>query len=912
MSEMHKHNMNNKQLPVFFDWQACFNAGVEQVGAKAWNLGRLAYYGFDGAEGGVIPVSVYQDFLKRNQLLEELRELSEQVTLDCMGNEQTKLRIESLHARILAASFSLEFVDALNESLREQNLLNVPLAVRSSATCEDSETASFAGIHESFLNVRGMENLLIAVKQCFASLWSLRAIAYRRKMGISDSRVQAAVIVMALIEADASGVAFSCDPSSGREDVCLINANFGLGESVVDGIVEADTYIVDRAWFHCQSENIGEKQSMTVVHSNGGTRIQKTANASRKVLNTEQLYRLGILIERVVNCLGHFDTHLDIEWALLNDRFYILQSRPVTVLPRYTEEGIRDQADIWSNANFRDAVPMVISFLQRDTMMHALNRIILSPFKELGYKLKPGISIAKYIRGRAYFNTALYQWLAYDAIGLKPSDLNLFLGGHQPDIQVPAGSPFKGKRGIRRIITLLRNMRLVSSYQKQQARFYADVDDIVSRLQAIDLTTLSDQSFIQAMERLEHDSMRFNDRYMTLCGAVGSYGVALNLLSPSFGDEALSIVNALVAGRGNLPSAEQGYQMLALAEVARSDKSAREYLLQIATLDISTDEKGEDWRKDTQALINRWRDLDETSPFMQQFNSYLQQYGFRGTYELDCSQPRWHEDPSYLLLNVAKSLNSADIGKHRQRQQQTYDKAMARLKEKISFFKRHFVLNLIKQAVKGAETRETAKSYVVKMIAQVRRLYLEAGRRLFDKALILQREDVFFCSMAELLSIFNGYWSGDTLSLIISERKALMQEWQADVPPDVMVNGEKVYAKAAVSSDGHSFQGIGVSAGFVEGNATLILNPDQGARLKPGDIMVAPSTDPAWTPLFINAGGIVLETGGYTSHGSIVAREYGIPAVVNLPGILQNIKSGQRISVDADRGKVSLHKAKSE
>jgi pyruvate,water dikinase len=328
--------------------------------------------------------------------------------------------------------------------------------------------------------------------------------------------------------------------------------------------------------------------------------------------------------------------------------------------------------------------------------------------------------------------------------------------------------------------------------------------------------------------------------------------------------------------------------LLKLAELARDDTPAREYLTR--------------GNIDPQA----WKYLPDESLFKHGFQSYLDEYGHRATYEIDCSKPRWREDPGYLLKNIAKTIDSADSVAHKQRQQQAYDDAQKQLNQKLGFFKRNWVMSLIKQAVKGAETREKAKSYTVKLSDLTRQIFMEAGRRLYRRGLISDVNDVFFCSQADVYAVLMGLWNGDALPLLIAERQQALTTMAMEKAPDVIINNERRYEQAVPFGDGNQYKGIGVSAGVAQGRAQIIHTPDEGERLSPGDIMVAPSTDPSWTPLFIHAAGIVLETGGYTSHGSIVAREYGIPAVVNIAGALRLIKNGQTIRVNANNGTVTL------
>ena len=810
-----------------------------------------------------------------DQLEAEVAQITQTVTLENITNSNLIVQLEQLQNKITHGQFSESFIEVFSDQLNATGLINQALAVRSSATAEDSDNASFAGIHQSFLNVQGMDAVLQAIKSCFASLWLLQAVAYRRKMHINDHQVLAAV-------------AFTCDPVTGRDDCCLISANFGLGESVVNGEVEADNYYVDRNYFREVARRLGKKQHITVCAEQGGTQTIAQENNNQPALNSEQLQALALQVSRVFSSLGDGEKHQDIEWAIKDERIYILQARPVTVMPRYTVDALQDQADVWSNANFRDAVPMVISVLQREPMIHTINRIILHNFDDLGYQLKAGLTVAKLCQGRMYFNVALYQWLVYDALGMKPEDTNLFMGGHQPDIRIPVGSPYFCKAGWRRVKVIMKNMRTINLYQKKQHEFYAAVDDLIERFNAEDLPKLSDTEFLDLMISYGESTTEYYDKYMSLCSGIGTFVIVIKQLQAYFGDEAIGIVNALVAGQAELPSANQGYELLELAEIARDDQAARAFLAQ------------------NELTGQAWRQLPDDSKFKQAFAVYLEKYGFRSTYEADISLPRWSEDPSYLLINIAKAVDTADVKAHKKRQQRLFEDAEERLKKKVGFFKRRWVMKLINDAVTGTETREHAKAYAVLLTTLSRQFFLEAGRRLFEKGLIANINDVFSCSSADMVSLLNGTWDGRGLEALITDNKQKIQQLKQQAAPDVIINNERVFKQATAMAQGQGYRGIAVSAGQIKGTAKIIKTPDEGGRLQPGDIMVAPSTDPSWTPLFIHVGGIVLETGGYTSHGSIVAREYGIPAVVNVAGAMSLITENQTISVNGNNGTVVL------
>ena len=372
----------------FLNWTETFKAGVEIVGGKGWNLGRLDRYGFNVPTGGVLTAEAYREFIELNNLQDNLAEIAGTVTINTIGDKTTGQKLAQVRDMIQQGRLPEQIRAELEARLTDLGILDNPVAVRSSATAEDSANASFAGIHDSFLNVQRIENIVSAIKGCYASLWTERAVGYRRKMGINDQEVLPAVVVMAMVPAAASGIAFSCDPQIGRDDVVTINANFGLGESVVAGSVDPDRYWLPFSSFLLKigSKTTGRKEGLTVLKEGGGTEFISTGQTPPKqVLSDENIIKLGYLVLRVFSALGNYQLHQDVEWVFDGQDFVIVQARPVTVLPRYTFLGIKNQPDIWSNSNLKDTMPMVSSTIN-NCLAWAGDVALTAPFKEIGYQ----------------------------------------------------------------------------------------------------------------------------------------------------------------------------------------------------------------------------------------------------------------------------------------------------------------------------------------------------------------------------------------------------------------------------------------------------------------------------------------------------------------------------------------------
>ena len=268
-----------KNEKYFLDWEETFSAGASIAGGKGWNLGRLAHYGFEVPSGGTVTTAVYNSFIEENGLEDKLREVANYASQNGRDEATLILKLDQLRENIRKGKLSEAVVQEISAGLKNLDLIDLSLAVRSSASSEDSQGASFAGMHDSYLNVHGLEQVLTAVKTCYASLWTLRALLYRQKMGFKDSEVIPAVVIMEMVKAKASGIGFSCNPQSGRLDQLVINANYGLGESVVGGAVDPDQYILDSKPLLpiIVTKVVGLNQLITVTKDGGGTELQKPA-----------------------------------------------------------------------------------------------------------------------------------------------------------------------------------------------------------------------------------------------------------------------------------------------------------------------------------------------------------------------------------------------------------------------------------------------------------------------------------------------------------------------------------------------------------------------------------------------------------------------------------------------------------
>ncbi len=878
----------------FLTWEEAFHSGVNAAGGKGWNLGRLARYGFNIPKGGVFTTQAYIEFVKHNRLQDRIENVSGELTAENIDYPFIKDKLLILRKKIQESSMPPYIIE--NFLINNDNILEKSLAVRSSALAEDSVKASFAGIHQSFLNVCGLNNMLEAVKGCYASLWSTEAVVYRRKLNISDQDVLPAVVVMEMIKAEAAGVGFTCDPQTGRHDVLVVNANFGLGESIVAGAVDPDTYYLDAMpWSAVPkilSRKTGRKEGLTRIKEDGETEfVRETGLSKRQVLSDEEIKKLGLLLLRVFEALGDCEQHQDVEWVYDGSDFVLVQARPVTALPRKTFDALKNQPEFWSNGNYRDAVPMVQSPLNRRLSINMIDTIQKFSFTETGYRLPEGLQFSKFFNGRLYCNLSALQWAMFDNVGGLPQYVNIFWGGHQPEIELKDPNPLKGLTGLKRMWNGIKSLSLTNKAAKNASQTFTRVSRSIEVLTVKGFSHMQDRDFIHLYNELGKILKELSMEFSFLSAAGSMPVVSLSrILEKYFPDRALAVLNALmVGGEAGITSADHGYRLVDLAGIARRDQDAVQFLTGASFDPLA-------WEKQ----------LPERSTFKQAFREFIREYGHRAVYELDIINPRWKEDPAYLLGIIRSTINTADLDKLKTEQKEKFERAWLEIQDKVPSSKHVSIKKLIRKSQTGAAVREQTKSVLAIVIEAYRMLAQELGSRFYERAIIQERSDIYFCTWPELFSVLTGAWDGVGLRTLVAERKDRRKEMESIAPPDVIFGEIPKYTEPVVQTSGNCLMGVPVAAGRASGRARLIYHPNEGNSLQPGDILIAPSTDPGWTPLFLKAGAVVMETGGFLSHGAIVAREYGIPAVVNIPGVLKLIKANQMITVDGDAGKVYL------
>ena len=835
---------------LLLDWPAAAAAGAAVAGGKGWQLGRMATLGVPVPDGLV-------------------------------------LATEASFGRAHGDAVPEAVLAALSQALAVRGWHNTPLAVRSSAPQEDSAQRSFAGIHETRLNVIGAQALAEAVKAVWDSAYAPQAMAYRERFGIGPTDVAMAVVIMPMLPAVAAGIAFTGDPLTGRDDHIVINAHWGLGESLVAGHADGD---VDRLevlpeddTLHVLERQIGKKTRMTHALAEGGTTLADTAaeDARRAVLTDAQVITLATLARDTARALDFAQPRYDIEWVWDGQRFWIVQARPITTRARHTYTALQTQPTFWTRGNTREVFPAPLSPIDWALYGHAANRMLTLAYSLAGYPLQPGLERAALLQGRVYLNASLMQWEAFDAFGIAPNAINRMLGGTQPEIATPRTT---WPQRLARAARLVRYL-----FSAGAARRHAESDLNRARKEA---TQWREEAWPETATGLvtclreRFATVRRADNLFFLQGSAGgSVSGLVDVLEKRCPGEGQALAAALMAGAEASVTAQQSYDLMALAQTAATDAEALAWL-----------------RSEPRASAQWAQRLPAHSAFRQQFNAFLARYGHRAIEESYFRRPRWREQPGYLL-DVVVGLIGSDAHALRQRQQAASRQAWQRLPAWL----RPIVRAMLKGAVRDSNQREAARSALVAYLEALRIGLLKLGDKLARNDGLDAPEDIFNLTLEECVAAGTGTLPPHFAAKRARERRKQLDRWAAQPEPDIVTeHGElRAAARASDTPIGDTWTGTAVGAGMAQGPARLVDHAAAGTALQAGDVLVAPSTDPAWTPLFLKASALVMESGGYLSHGAIVAREFGIPAVVNLPGIRARLKDGDAIRVDGNVGDVS-------
>jgi pyruvate,water dikinase len=853
-------------------------ATLETVGGKGASLARLLRAGVPVPDGFHLTTAAYERFVATNDLESGIRAALERVDTSKPDTlESASGKIEEL---LLQGIIPEEVSEAISRAYAGLAEDEPAVAVRSSATAEDLPEASFAGQQETFLNVRGGKNLEEAVKRCWASLWTARAIGYRERQEFRQDRVTVAVVVQRLVPAEVSGIMFTANPVTGVRDEFVVNAALGLGEAVVGGRTTPDSFTLDRVSLRLRERQTGRQEVATVLAERGTTeRPVDPERAAQATLDDEQLARLaevGLSIEQL------FGVPQDVEWAYADGCFWVLQARPITNPPPSPLEDVRWEPSFPGSAWWRRQVvenlpeplsPLFDELYVREGLELSIDALMAS-FGMTNLRLED-------LADRPFFTTI--NGYAYSRANYK------LRWGAIPKI-------------LRLLVDEFRILfREAPAYWREQA--LPSYSATIERWKTVDPAGVPDERLLAGVRELALEDARYWFACTLMIGDAkltdALLGGFLALAAPGRGLTSGTFLRGFPS-----PTVDAEAELEGLAARIRASDELR--ALVAAT--------------PTAGLPEVLRSTPDGRELLTTFARYLDRYGHQ-VYNLDFVVPTQADDPLPVLLSL-KAMAQRPGHDPRARQRTIVAERDASVEEtarSLDPLRRKLFRVLLGWAQRFGPYREQALFYMGAGWPTLRRLALELGRRLVESGSLLAAEDVFFLETSEIEAAIRERGAGQTrpeFARLARERRELREARKRLHPPPVVPLDRKLRfgpfdlsvweTQRRNEPTGAVLHGFAVSPGRVTALASVVRSPADFSNMESGTILVCPTTTPAWTPLFSQARGLVTDVGGVLAHGSIVAREYGIPAVLGTGVGTRRIRSGQRIQVDGDVGTVTL------
>jgi rifampicin phosphotransferase len=749
-------------------------------------------------------------------------------------------------------------------------------AVRSSATAEDLETASFAGQQDTYLNIVGLAPILQHVSRCWASLFTERAVAYRLRNGIDHRNVHMAVVVQQMVSPDAAGILFTADPVTGNRKVAVVEAGFGLGEALVAGLVNADVYKVRDG--EIITKAVATKQLAIYALPAGGTQKQAIdpARQEQPALTDAQAVQLAQLGRRIE---AHFGCPQDIEWCLVDDGFQIVQSRPITTLfpvPAVSDQENHVYVSVGHGQMMTDAMkPLGLSMWQLTALalMHdAGGRLFVDVTRRLASPSSRAGLLEVMGRGDPLIRDALQTVLDRgDFIPSLPDQgpAGLLAGGAPASIETdPAIVTDLMERSQASIATLQRDIRTKSG----PALF----DFLLAAFQE-HKRVLGDPRSMQVIMAGMEATWWLNERLQEWLGEKNA-------------------ADTLTLSAPNNVTSEMGLALLDVADVIRPHPEVVAFLHDV----------------DDDGFLDELPKLAGGQQARDAIRGYLDKYGMRCVGEIDITRPRWSERPTTLVPVILDNIRNFEPGARKRRFERGRREAEEKEQDVLERLrtlpdgerKAEETKRMIDRVRTFIGYREYPKYAIVSRYFVYKQALLEEAERLVRAQVLAEKEDIFYLTFSELHDVARTNQVDDQL---IRQRKDAFRWYQALTPPRVLTSDGEVIAGTYRRDDvpAGALVGLAVSAGTVEGRARVIMDMAE-VDLEAGDILVTAYTDPSWSPMFVTVKGLVTQVGGLMTHGAVIAREYGLPAVVGVEHATRLIRDGQRIRVNGTDGYVEI------
>ncbi len=808
--------------------------GRDTMGSKGHRLQILIKAGFPVPHTFVLTAGAYKHFVKHNRIDKNIRVIMNTPSLS--SREKSQQIAAVFHMAQIPARILEDLTLTLAFSAEGSSW-----AVRSSSNLEDLPGCSFAGLYESYLHVQGLDQLIQAIRNCWVSLWSERAISYRQRHHFAGKTAAMAVLIQEMVTARYAGVLFTRNPVAGSAEEAVVEFCRGGGESLVAGRVSPASFRIPRDF---STDSGGD---WDFPDDFGKPEIA-------------ELLVLSLRVEKI------FNNPQDIEWVYGGNGFTILQSRPAQSV------AASESIFIWTRANVAEVLPGVVTPLTWHLFTSTLVPPAAAPLPPSVRDEQIALAGIKRFYGRVYIRLDLFQNTFCYLPLVRPHIMRQVLG-----VNLPAtGYHYRPPRGFRVRAAQLYFLLVVLAFPARFSRFRGGAGP------------LPEGTRTHLGRLIRWNARCFKQHLQATAYAVGTFALLQHCLKQWTDDKIADLLPAVLTGEKNLLSAAQGIALYELARETCKNRPLLDALLGHA-----------EWPILKQSLA----DIDGGPVFVEMLENFLSVYGARAAGEFELALPRWREDPSFVLALIRNFIadgTTDPMGRRKEAREQSQREVILTIRSALRFQHQRIIFNRLIRSYRHFSTlRENLKYRLMEGYAELRTLILAMGATLVQSGRLQTVQDIFYLSPDEIQAARES----DTSCLnIVHRRKTEMQSWERVTAPELVLdNGNEV-----PFATGRQLTGIGCSPGIVQGTARVITTVAESRTLQSGEILVTRQTDPGWTPLFLACKALVTEIGGFLSHGATVAREYGIPTVVNVAGATRQIRTGDYLRVDGTQGCVTI------
>lgn len=880
-----------------------------EAGGKGYNLYLLTKENFPVPDWIIIGADSFEKFKSFNNLNDKINKLLKPLRESSTSKNYAASISKSINKIIIDTPFDPNVLVEIKKAYK--TLQSKIIAVRSSALEEDSRTYSFAGQFDSYLFIKNQADILLAIKKCWASTYSERNISYRiqNKLALVSEKIKIAIVLQQMIDADKSGVLFTCDPIKKDSSKIVINSVYGIGEGLVSGKLDSDTFILDKNTLQIVDEQVVSKTTKITSHTKISGITEVPVNKVKQFISTltheelRTLTRMALLIEKL------YRFPQDIEWAIKDGKCYLLQSRPVSTEVN-NEDGV---LNIWDNSNIIESyggitLPLTFTFARyvyHQVYVQFCEILMVPPKKirEMDYFLKNMLGL---FNGRVYYN--LLNWYKLTSIlpGYKynRSFMETMMGTNE-SLEAEIANRIRPPVSQNKFIKLFTGLKFLYYHfviQKKIDEFLRYFNSIYDRYRKLDYSKMTADEILIVYHELENSLLHewkapiIND-YLCMV----HFGILNKLTKRWLNNLGDSLQNDLLCGQGNLESTEPTKELMRIAIEVKDTKKLKQLIIDTPAEDAM------------EALSQ-----SPFQDFKKRIDQYINLYGYRCMNEMKLEQKDLYQDPSFLFVCLQNYLQSStlDLEELDKREREIRIKAENKVNKYLKGLKKIIYFWSLKNARKAVRNRENTRFCRTRIYGVVRSWFYNIGRDYTIRSIVNQPEDIFYLELNEFLGTLEGTLTIQNLKSLIDLRKKEYKSYEDIELPNRFQTRGPVYwmnnssNQTSITDEGTkltngALKGTGCCPGVVEGKVKVVFSSKDNLQLN-GEILVATRTDPGWIPLYPMITGLLVERGSLLSHSAIVAREMGIPTIVGIPDLTQKLKSGMVVRMNGQNGQIEV------